>query len=276
MTLLTDTEIPKLQFGYSSYNLTIGPIIASLYQGTKFTYNIISFVDKNLICKLIFDKEKIDEGSKKLIPLISIKSKVSPLEPISIYFKVPFPTKRKKFNLNGHLEIKIDNSEIEPISVDFNFNIILLPLEIYIISKNYNLSFEENKLYLKNDNFKENEILNFKYIIRNFHEDFSFLGHNFSLKNLNKNEVENEPIVAKDKNNFLIHIPCITKKEEILNSLLKVYFTDKFNIPLELDGKINKVRFRVFYYNRIKNIIEEDNANIYVYKHNYKQKKISK
>ena len=271
LTLLTDIEIPKLKFGYSSYNLTIGPIIASLYQGTKFTYNIISFVDKNLNCKLIFDKEKIDEDSKKLIPLITIKSKVSPLEPISIYFKVPFPTKRKKFNLNGHLEIKIDNSEIEPVSIDFNFNVILLPLEIYIISENYGVSFKENKLYLKNDIFKENEIINFKYIIRNFHEDFSILGYDFSLENLNKNEVENKPIVAKDKNNLHINIPYISKKEEVLNDLLKVYFTNKLNIPLELDGKINKVRFRVFYYNRIKNIIEEDNANIYVYNHIYKQ-----
>ena len=73
IALLSDSDIPKLQFGYTSYNLNIGPIICSLYAGKKFVYNIISFVDKSLTAKLEFDEEKIDEDSKKLIPFFSIK-----------------------------------------------------------------------------------------------------------------------------------------------------------------------------------------------------------
>ena len=89
IALLFDSDIPKLQFGYSSYNLTIGPIITSFYSGTKFIYNIVSFVDKILKVNLLFDEEKIDEDSKELISYFSIKSKIPSTEPIPIYFTVP-------------------------------------------------------------------------------------------------------------------------------------------------------------------------------------------
>ena len=269
----TETDIQKLQFGYSSYNLTIGPIITSLYKGTKFTYNIISFVDKILTCKLIFDEDKIDKDSKTLIPFISIKQKIPSSEQIPITFTVPSENKNKNYSLKGYLEIKIDGSEIEPLLVEFNFNIILLPLEIYFTSDNYGLYWEKDRFYLKNDSFREKEILNFNYLIRNFEQNYSFLNQNYSLKSLGQNEVENFPkiIQNQDKKNFFnINMPFIYEKQESINCLLKLYFTPKLNIPLEILGKLNKVRFKVFYYDPIYNIIEENKANIYVYKHFYK------
>ena len=46
VAILTDADIQKLKFGYNLYVLNIGPIITSFYFGRKFTYNIISFLDK--------------------------------------------------------------------------------------------------------------------------------------------------------------------------------------------------------------------------------------
>ena len=138
IALLSDLDIPKLQFGYNSYNLNIGPIITSFYSGAKYTYNIVSFVDKTLSAKLVFDKEKIDENSKELINCFSIKSKINSNELISIYFKFPSSFKNKKNVLTGKLEIEIEEigTKIKPISIDFTFNVFLLPLEIYFKSNN--------------------------------------------------------------------------------------------------------------------------------------------
>jgi len=58
IALLSDSKIQKLQFGYKLYELNIGPIITSFYSGTKFIYSIVSFVDKHLSAKLIYDEKR--------------------------------------------------------------------------------------------------------------------------------------------------------------------------------------------------------------------------
>ena len=199
IALLPDSDIPKLQFCYTSYNLNIGPIICSLYAGKKFVYNIISFVDKSLTAKLEFDEEKIDEDSKKLIPFFSIKSIIDATEPIPLSFTVPNETnslKNKNFTLKGHLQIFVKESEIEPLSIDFTFNVILLPLEIYFLINNDNIElfWNQNKLSLKNNILSEDENYEFQYFIRNFNEkDYSNFIKNLSLKSLANNEVDNKP-----------------------------------------------------------------------------------
>ena len=258
-----------MEFGYSSYNLNIGPIICSLYSGTKFTYKIISFIDKILSVTLLFDGE-IDEDSKKLIPYFSIKNKIPSSEPINLYFTVPdesFSSKNNKYKLKGHLEIKIEESEIEPLLIEFSFNVILLPLEIYLISNNGDLFWDENKFSMNKNNFKENDIFGFRYFIRNFYENYSSFNKNISLKSLGKNEVDNKPIIRQDnieKNNFNIELPKIFKKQELFEGLLKIYFNNKIYIPIELNGKIKKPDFKVFYFDPVCDQIEENLAHIYI------------
>ena len=277
IALLSDLTIPKLQFGYNSYILNIGPIITSFYSGAKFTYNIVSFVDKNLSAKLIFDKDKIDENSKELIDCFSIKSKINSNELISIYFKVPPSFKNKKNILIGKLEIKIEeiDTKIKPISIDFTFNVILLPLEIYFQSNNGPLFWDENKLVLYNSNFSEGEILGFEYSIRNFDENLSFLNNNYSLKSIMKNDTENPPDIIQDINNntYKIKIPNIKRKQEFLEGLFKIHFSNNMTIPLELSGKIKKTDFNVFYYNPIYDDIEEFKSTVFLYNHQLKYKK---
>ena len=279
IALISDSDIYKLQFGYSSYKITIGPIIASFYSGTKYIYNIVSFVDKKLEVKIVFNEDIIDEEAKKLISCFSVKNKIPPNEPIPIIFTVPkiiIDTKRKNYKFKGYLEIKIEDSEIEPLSIDFAFNVILLPLEIIFKSLNGKMFWDENKLVLQANSFRQNEILKFNYIIRNFKEDISFLNKNYSLKSLEKNEVDEKPIIIQqiDKKNFYdIILPKIDKKLEYLEGLFKIYFTNTMNIPIEISGKIKKPDFKVFYYDSVYNKIEENRASVYVYKHNFKHKK---
>lgn len=67
-------------------------------------------------------------------------------------------------------------------------------------------------------------------------------------------------------------MPSIYKKQELLEGLFKIYFTNKMNIPLGLSGKIKKPEFKVFFYDLINNKIEENSAHLYLYKHLYKYK----
>lgn len=156
--------------------MNIGPIIASLYSGNKFTFNIVSFVDKILSIKLIFDEEKIDEDSKKIISCFSIKNKIPPTESIPISFTVPtfaLDSKCKNYKLKGNLEMEIEESEIEPLSIRFTFNVNLLPLEIIFKNFTESMFWDENRLVLISNSFEEGKILKFKYIIRNFNENLS-------------------------------------------------------------------------------------------------------
>ena len=276
IALLSDSKIQKLQFGYNLYELNIGPIITSFYTGTRFIYNIVSFVDKNLSANLIYDEEKMDEESKKLIPYFTIKQKIFSSEAIKISFTVPNIKEKVDKTLFGHLEIKVEEGEIAPISIDFKFNVLLIPLEIYFISKNGELFWDENRLVLKNNTFSVDDLLGFEYKIRNFNEIKGFLNKNYSLRSIGKNEVENNPIVIQEVdslNKYTIQIPAISKKEEFLEGLFKLYFTNNMTIPLELSGKIKKTEFKVYYMNLFKNIIEEQQATLFLYKHKLKEKK---
>ena len=227
-------------------------------------------MDKILTFNLLFDKEKIDEESKKLIPYFSIKSKIPSTEQIPIYFTVPnsLPSlKKNTYTLKGKLNIKVESGDIEPLDIEFTFNVIFLPLEIFFI--NGSMFWDENKLSLKIDSFKENEAFDFQYNIRNFIEDYLFFNNNYSLKSIGKNEVINKPIIIQNKSNlnlFKIVIPSIYKKQELLEGLFKIYFTNKMNIPLELSGKIKKPEFKVFFYDLIYNKIEENSSHLYLYR----------
>ena len=146
-------------------------------------------MDKILIVNLLFDEEKIDEDSKELISYFSIKSKIPSTEPIPICFTVPKSQPSLKNNtyvLKGYLNIKVESSDIKALDIEFTFNVILLPLEIVFISQNVNGSmfWDENKLSLKIDSFKEGEAFDFQYIIRNFSEEYLFLINNYSLKSI--------------------------------------------------------------------------------------------
>ena len=275
ISLSIDSDIPKLQFGYSCYNLTIGPIISSFYEGEKFVYNIISFVNKNLTCELIFEEEKMDDDSRKLIPYFSKKSQIPSTEPIPIIFNVPSKCENKKYTLKGHLEIKTEDNEIKPLLIQFTFNVIFIPLEVYFISENRALTWNEDKLCFKNNSFTENDIIKFKYIIRNYYEDYSFLKGNYYLKSQKQNQVDKNPdiIYEERKNNiFSIKFPLIKKKQELLSGLFNLNFTNDMIIPLELSGPLKKAEFKVFYYNFFLSQIDQDKTDIYIYKHNYKTK----
>lgn len=146
-------------------------------------------MDKILTVNLLFDEEKIDEDSKELISYFSIKSKIPSTEPIPIYFTVPNSPpslKNNTYALKGKLNIKVESSDIEPLDIEFTFNVILLPLEIVFISQSANGSmfWDENKLSLKIDSFKEGKAFDFQYNIRNFSEDYLFLINNYSLKSI--------------------------------------------------------------------------------------------
>lgn len=63
------------------------------------------------------------------------------------------------------------------------------------------------------------------------------------------------------------------KNTQYLEGSLKLFFTNKMSIPLEISGNIKKTEFKVFYYDQVYNKIEEKKANVYIYKHQYKNNK---
>ncbi len=141
----------------------------------------------------------------------------------------------------------------------------------------------ENKLILEKNIFNEGELLEFEYFIKNQkYEGDEFLklfNNNFSLKSLDNNEVIEQPKITQKKyNSYIIQIPSNLKKEDYLQGLLTFYFTDKISVPIELNSKIQKYSFKVFYYDWVKgevlNIdeIKSGCIPIYIYQCQFKKK----
>ena len=55
--------------------------------------------------------------------------------------------------------MKINGSEIEPLSVNFTFDVSLLPLEIIFINLTESMLWDDNKLLLKSNCIEEKDIL---------------------------------------------------------------------------------------------------------------------
>ena len=271
IALYSDSGIEKLQFGQSEYILNIGPVITSLYSGNKINFIIISFVNNNLLAKLNFEE---DNDSKELKDYFSIKDKTPPTEPISVIFTVPKYASKENYKLTGKLEIMVEGSKIEPLKIEFLFNVFFLPFEIIFHSKN-ELFWKENRFHLKKNSFIENEIIEFEYHIRNFeNNEYYFLYENYSLKNLDNNEVEKEPVIiqnSKDSNLIKIKLPIIEDEKKFFSGLFTLFFTDKMSIPIEISGYIKKPKFEIYYYDDIYDKIIKNKATIYIYKHQCKK-----
>ena len=270
----------KLKPSYDNFIFDLGNIIPSLYGNSTYSINILSFVEKDLKAEIL--EESISNKSYKNSFFVSnLIQKNNPL-----IIKLVIPDKKiedKVEDVETNLNIKISGLnplEIAPIVIKNKISFHLVPLKVIIYSTKHNFILNDNKLFLDEGFLKEGFSLKIYFKILNFEGSYSSFKYNYSLISLEDNNIDKPKISLEDEKNkafFKIKVPQILDdSKNNFHALFSIYFSKNLIIPIEINSKINKRDFGLYFYNNYSGEIQNHttNKNLIIYK--YKNEKIKK
>ena len=205
---LAITNEKEILFSLNSFEKNIGPYVPPLYLNNKIiTFNIISFIDKNIEAKLIIND---DSPFKNYFDISKV---IPPTNPIKISYR---HLGNEKYNepkeviTTGTIIIKIQNEDIIK-EIPFKFISQIMPLQIFLeCSKN--LYYENNTFIFKNKYFYADESIIFILNIPNTEFNCKYFFQNIYLTYIENNEVE-IPKIIYDKINDEIQLIIPSIKE---------------------------------------------------------------
>ena len=171
----------------------------------------------------------------------------------------------------------MNSGEINPIVIKNKISFSLIPLSAIIYSKKYDFIWNENKLILNEDTFKEGISLKINFKILNFEGNYDSFKFNYSLISLEDNNIERPKVGFESDDNsalFKLKIPkLMDDTKNSFHALFSLYISKNLIIPIEIKSKINKRDFGLFYYNKYTNEILNHTSykEIIIYKYNEKR-----
>ena len=257
-----------IQTSYPIFHFKTNSIIPSLFGNTIFSVNIFSFITKNLKAEIITD-EMIN---KEYASLFFVPNYIQASNSITINFIIPEKKIEKEENIELNPNIKLSGSvadDVNPIIIKTRFLIQFLPLKIIIFSDKFSLSWKKDRLIINKNFIKQGHSLKINFKILNFDGNYEFLENNYTLNSLENNSVD-LPSIKLDKDEksfakFKIDIPITGSTDETLcHGLFSFYFSNNLIIPIEINSKIKKNDFELFYYNKYTGEIQNQNSNKYI------------
>lgn len=242
VSLSKDKEI---NFHSGKFIKIIGPIIPEFYKNGKYTFQIFSFIDKNINTKL----EKIDEN--EYFDCFRVPSYIEALKPLQIKFTVPNkkveePTEEE---VSFYLILKLEGEPKEACRIECTFYIQMLPLKVYISSSKGSFFLQKDILKLNLGSVLEHEIINLKFEIPNF-ENYEIFNASYYVKKLHKN-TSDKPLICykKDKKSLEIKVDSYEENKNYLHFLLYMYITEDIKIRIEIETKIFKFEYILIFIN---------------------------
>ena len=277
--IMLSSDNKTIQVSYSVFNFRKIAIIPSLYANSIFSFNIFSFVNKNLKAEII----KEDILNKDYADLFLIQNYIPASEPIIINFIIPEKKLEEEENVELNPCFKLSDAsggDINPVIIKTNFSIKFLPLRVIIFSDKLNFYWKNERLIIDKKFTKQGHSLKIYLKILDFNGNYEFLENNYSLYSLDNNNVD-LPIIKLDKEEkscakFKINIPnTFNITENICHGLFYIYISNNLKIPIEISTKIKKNDYQIFYYDKYEDKVKNHNTNkeINIYKY-YNNKEI--
>ena len=269
--LSSDNKI--IQASYPIFNFKTCSIIPSLFGNTIYSVNIFSFVTKNLKAEIIKD-EMIN---KDYLSLFFVPNLIPASNSIIISFIIPDKKieKEEKVELNPCIKLSgAISGDINPLIIHTKFIMEYLPLKIIVYSDKFSFYWKNNRLIINKEFIKQGHSLKINFKILDFNGNYEFLENCYTLNSLENNSVD-IPCVKLDKDEktcakFKIEVPITGNiNEKLCHGLFSFYFTTNLVIPIEINSKIKKNYYELFYYDKYKGEIQNHNSNnsIDIYKY---------
>ena len=249
-------------------NITFSSKSFQMYLGSF----IPSILSSPLIIKLLNIKgnkltAKITDSDKGIVTVDETDNENT----LKIYLNIQNlkPDKFIKENIQFKLEIRSQN--YNKLLIPFNLSFQIVPLTILFSLKDYKLTYDLEK---KEFNFNSSIVYSyseiefrFKYLYTsNISNQFKDMRVNFdySLDSLEKNN-SNKPDINKKINSLTLEIPRYEEsKNNIINFILKIYFSSTFYINIKFNSKIFPYNFDLKCYSYDKKKFTSDEIFIYI------------
>ena len=249
-----------ITFSSTSFQMFLGSFIPSILstpliikllniKGNKLTANIIDS-DKNIVTV----DETDSEGALKIY--------------LNIHNLKPDITKKEE---KIQFKLEINSKDFNKLLIPFNLSLNTIPLSIFLSLDNYKLIYDLEK---KEFVFDSSIVYSYSQIIFYFNYQYTSnisnqlknnrVNFDYSLDSLEKNN-SNKPIIEKGNNNLVLEIPKFEEtKNNIINFILKIYFSSTFYINIKFNSKIFPFNFDLKCYSYNKKKFTSDDIMIYI------------
>lgn len=242
----------SLKCNYNKISIQKGPFYPELYSN-PIILNIVSLVDENIKAEIhefldnnkkeekqilnninenIFEIEKKDNYSNIYM---KIKNYFQPKEPIQI--KIYIPKNDKKYIIENQIIrrlLKLTSGDIN-CEIEIEIKLLIKPIEILLLCKNYKLEYLNNYYYLKSKLLYSKEKLIIEF--RNYFE-----GENIIIKSRIdslEGNTSKEPLINLEDNKLIVNIPELNDLDpKRLHCIIECYISLNFKISIIIDCAI--------------------------------------
>ena len=204
--------------------------------------------------------------------------------PIIISFIIPEKKIEKEENviLDPCIKLSDPNNNINPITMKIKFFMKYLPLKVIVFSDKLNFYWNKDKLVIDKEYIKQGHSFKINFRIMNFEGNYEIFEKNYTLNSLDNNSIEAAIIKfdteEKSYAKFKIEIPRTNNNlERLCHGLFSLYISNNLIIPIEINSKIKRNDFELFYYDIYEGSIINHKylrtINIYKYAFNEERKK---
>ena len=271
--IMLSPDNKTIQASYPVFTFRLNSIIPSLFGNSIFSVNIFSFVTKNLKAEIL----KEDILDKDYNNLFFVPNFIPASNPIVISFIIPEKKIEKEENIELNPNIKLLSTipdDINSLIIKTKFFIQFFPLKVVVYSDKLNFFWKNDRLVINKEFIKQGHSLKINFKILDFNGSYEFLENSYTINSLDNNSVD-IPIIKMDENKknfakFKIDIPITENiSEKLCHGLFSFYFSNNLIIPIEINSKIKKNDFELFYYDKyegkIQNYSSNKSINIYKY-----------
>ena len=249
----------KITFSSKSFNMFLGSYIPST-------------LSSPLIIKLLNIKENkikgfVKESNKNIVTVDELDNENT----LKIFINLKNLKSNKFSKEDIRFQIELTSENYESILIPFNLSLNIVPLSIIFSSLNHKLKYDSEKNIF---NFNSDIV----YANSTIYFCFKYLYSSKIKKQLNDNIVDfecsleslkdnnsNKPDLRKEKNKLSLIIPdCKNVKNNMINFLLKVYFSSSFYMNIILNSKIYQFDFNLKWYSYDKKNFIDEKINIYI------------
>ena len=161
---------------------------------------------------------------------------------LKIYINISNIKSDKYYKEKIEFQLELNSENYKKILIPFNLSLNIVPLSILFESKNYKLKYdsEKNIFHLNTPIVYSNSKVkfSFNYRYKSKINNLNAVDFDYSLESLENNN-SNKPIITSEYNKLTLKIPDYEEdKNNIINFILKIYFSSTFYINIKFNSKI--------------------------------------
>ena len=249
----------NITFSSTSFQMFLGSFIPSILS-SPLIIKLLNIKGNKLTAKVL-------DSDKDIVTVDEIDIENT----LKIYLNIQNLKAEKLYKENIQFKLEISSKNYNKLLIPFNLSLNVVPLNILFSISGYKLIYDQEK---KEFNFNSSIVYAYSKIKFKFKYQYTSeisyqfkdgrVNFDYSLDSLEKNN-SNKPEINKEVNKLILEIPKYEEtKNNVINFILKIYFSSTFYINIKFNSKIFPYNFDLKCYSYDKKQFTSDEIFIYI------------